>query len=60
MVQSIFDFVLNVPSQLVPFTTWLFTELPYVKIAPISLFGMAGFTVILVFHLIHLVNVISG
>lgn len=60
MVNQIWSFIIDIPKQLAPFTEWLFTELPYVHIAPIALFGIGGFTIILTFHLIHLVNVISG
>lgn len=60
MADSIWSFIMNVPQQLAPFTTWLFSELPYVHIAPIALFGIGGFTVILTLHLVHLVNLIGG
>lgn len=60
MASTIFQFFLDIPKQLAPFTTWLFTDLPYINIAPIALFGIGGFTAILVLHLIHLVNVIGG
>lgn len=60
MEQNIFNWVLDIPSILSQFGSWLFTELPYIKMSPIAIFTIGGIGAILVLHLIHLVNVISG
>lgn len=60
MEQNIFDWVLSIPNLLGQFSTWLFTELPYIHLSPIGMLTIGGLGTILVLHLIHLINVVGG
>lgn len=60
MIVNIFNFILQIPSRLAPFGSWIFEKLDYINISPIEIFALGGFVIILTLHLIHLVNVVAG
>jgi len=60
MARELWDFILNSFKNISGFAEWLTTKLPYVNISPLAIFGVAGFSAIMILHLIHLVNVVSG
>lgn len=55
MYENIIDFILDVPSRLGQFSTWLFQPLPYIDIPPLMIFSITGVGILLTFHLIRLV-----
>lgn len=57
MVQQLINWLLNIPILLAPFFNWLISPIGNgINIPPLALFGIGGFAVIFIMHVIHLVN----
>lgn len=60
MVNTLFQWILDIPKSLIPFVGWLTTTLPHLDITPLAILSIGGFTTIMILHVVHLVNVIAG
>ena len=47
MVNSLFNWLLNLPIEFSRFGNWLVTNLPYINISPLAIFSLGGLSVII-------------
>ena len=54
-METLWNWVINLPLVFVEFFKWLTTDLPYLNMTPLALFTFGGLTILIGFLLVRLV-----
>lgn len=55
MIDTLIDWLINLPILFAEFGTWLTSDLPYINVSPLAMFSLTGITALVGFLLVRLV-----